>query len=169
MHSRHTQRPRFAPALLMFLLSAGATGIAFATIPPEPIRANAQEDGPAFGIVSITPDQSIRLNVVCWAHDVLDSPPDPCAGDLMFHDMAGNIVARQPVRLAPGQAASLDFSYGARVGGLSGIDPCWIPDPTSGRALPTVEVFDTFSGKVAQHVNPVTPRISLIANGARGR
>jgi hypothetical protein len=97
--------------------------------------------------VSITADQTIRMNVVCFEHPVLGSAPDPCAGELMFHDMDGNTLARQVIRLAPGQAAYLEFGF--RVGGLSGINPCWIPDPTSGRALPSVEVIDAASGKVA--------------------
>ena len=130
-----------------------------------------QPDPPAFGIVSINPDQTIRLNVVCWAHNVDDLPPGPCRGELMFHDVAGNIVARQSVRLAPGQAAFLDFTLGVRTspGDLVGIVPCVIPGPNSGRGLPTVEVFDTLSGKTALHVNPLTPRISLIKIDARGR
>ena len=160
MDSRHTPQRRFAPALALLLL--GASGIASAIDILSP-----QQDPPAFGIVSITADQTIRMNIVCFGHPVLGSPADPCAGEIMFHDMAGNTLARQVVRMAPGQAASLDFSF--RVGSLAGIDPCWIPDPSSGRALPTVEVFDSFSGKVALHVNPVTPRVSTIANGARGR
>jgi hypothetical protein len=89
----------------------------------------------------------------------------------MFHDMAGNVVARQVVRLRPGGAALLDFSLGPRTGPatLVGIDPCWIPDPSSGRALPTVEVFDSASGRVARHVNPLTPRITFIDGGLRAR
>jgi hypothetical protein len=132
---------------------------------------NPQPDPPAFGIVSINPDQTIRLNVVCWEHDVDGVPPGPCHGDLMFHDMAGNVVSIQTVKLGPGQAVSLDFTpvRGASPGSLVGIEPCWIPDPTSGRALPTTEVFDTQSGRMALHVNPLTPRISIIENNARGR
>jgi hypothetical protein len=131
---------------------------------------NPQPDPPGFGIVSINPDQTIRLNVVCWEHNVDGVPSGPCRGELMFHDMTGNIVARQTVSLAPGQAAFLDFAFGGTSPGvLAGIDPCWIPDPTSGRALPTAEVFDTASGKVALHVNPLTPRISLIGNVVRDR
>jgi hypothetical protein len=131
---------------------------------------NPQPDPPGFGIVSINPDQTIRLNVVCWEHDINGLPPGPCKGELMFHDMAGNIVARQAVRLAPGEAAFLDFTMGrASTGVLVGIDPCWIPDPTSGRALPTAEVFDSASGRVALHVNPLTPRVSIIENNAHGR
>lgn len=140
-----------------------ATGAAHAFNPiPEP---------PGFGIVSVNADQTIRLNVVCWEHDVAGLPPKPCSGELMFHDMEGNVVARQVVRLRPGGATVLDFSLGARTSPatLVGIDPCWIPDPSSGRALPTVEVFDTASGRVARHVNPLTPRITFIDGDLRAR
>jgi hypothetical protein len=132
---------------------------------------NPQPEPPAFGIVSVNADQTIRLNVVCWEHDVAGQPPRPCSGELMFHDMVGNIVARKLVRLRPGGATVLDFAFGPRTDPalLVGADPCWIPDPFSGRALPTVEVFDTASGRVARHVNPVTPRITFIDDGLRGR
>ena len=89
----------------------------------------------------------------------------------MFHDIAGNIVAIQTIKLGPGQATFLDFTpaRGASPSNLVGINPCWIPDPTSGRALPTTEVYDTQSGRVALHVNPLTPRVSIIENDARSR
>ncbi len=152
------------------LAAACALVVAAATGGPA-VAFNPQPDPPAFGIVSINPDQTIRLNVVCWEHVVEGLSPSSCSGELMFHDTAGNIVARQIVRLPPGGAALLDFSLGPRTGPalLVGIDPCWIPDPTSGRALPTVEVFDTQSGRVARHVNPLTPRISIVGNQARDR
>ena len=125
---------------------------------------NPQPDPPGFGIVSINPNQTIRLNIICWQHPVNGLPPDPCSGELLFHDLAGNTVARQLVRLAPGGGTFLDFSLGPRTSpvNLVGIDPCWIPEPTSGRALPTVEVFETRTGKIERHVNPLTPRISFI-------
>ncbi len=150
-------------------LAAGA--VVFGAMSGIANAFNPQPDPPGFGIVSINPDQTIRLNVVCWEHVVNGIPPGPCHGDLMFHDMAGNIVAMQTVKLAPGQAAFLDFTpvRGADSSNLLGIDPCWIPDPTSGRALPTTEVYDTQSGRVALHVNPLTPRVSIIENDARGR
>ena len=145
------------------LTLAAAAGPAHAFNPiPEP---------PAFGIVSVNTDQTIRLNIVCWEHDVAGLPPKPCSGELMFHDTDGNVVARQLVQLRPGGATLLDFSLGPRTSPatLVGIDPCWIPDPTSGRALPTVEVFDTASGRVARHVNPLTPRITFIDGDLRAR
>ncbi|MDQ2734003.1 MAG: hypothetical protein M3Y55_03215 [Pseudomonadota bacterium] len=128
---------------------------------------NPMSEPPGFGIVSVNADQTIRLNVVCWEHDVDGVPPRPCDGELMFHDMAGNVVARQIVRLRPGGAAYLDYSVGPRTSpaALVGINPCWIPAPTSGRSLPTAEVFDSASGRVAAHVNPSTPNITLIGGG----
>jgi hypothetical protein len=161
MDTRHPSQRRFAPVLLVLLLgTAGIASAAFDILSP-------QQDPPAFGIVSIAPDQTLRMNVVCFEHPVLGSPASPCSGELMFHDMAGNVLARTIIYLRPGEATSLDYSF--REGRLAGIDPCWIPDPTSGRALPTVEVIDSASGKVSLHVNPVTPRVSAIANGGRGR
>lgn len=143
------------------LALSSLAGAAYAFNPvPEP---------PGFGIVSVNADQAIRLNVVCWEHVVDGMPPRPCSGEMMFHDMAGNIVARQLVRLRPGGATFLDFVVGPRTGPalLVGIDPCWLPDPESGRSLPTVEVYDSASGRVARHVNPLTPRITFIGTGGR--
>jgi len=155
----------------MHKLAAACAVVVGGALGGPAVAFNPQPDPPAFGIVSINPDQTIRLNIVCWEHDVGGVPPGPCSGEMMFHDMAGNIVARQFVKLGPGGATLLDFSLGPRTSParLVGIDPCWIPDPTSGRALPTVEVFDTQSGRVARHVNPLTPRISIVGNQAFGR
>ena len=150
-------------------LAAGA--VVLGAMSGTAVAFNPQPEPPGFGIVSINPDQTIRFNVVCWEHDVNGAPPVVCQGELMLHDMAGNIVARRPVRLAPGQAAFLDFTFGpeSSPGNLVGINPCWIPGPNSGRSLPTAEVFDSRSGRIALHVNPLTPRISLIAGGTRDR
>jgi hypothetical protein len=150
-------------------LAVGA--LMLGAMPGSAADFNPQPEPPGFGIVSINPDQTIRLNVVCWEHAVNGVPPGVCNGELMFHDMTGNIVARQSVELAPGQAALLDFTFGLRTspGNLVGINPCWIPGPNSGRGLPTAEVFDSQSFKVALHVNPLTPRISLIGGAARER
>jgi len=150
---------------------AAAAAVTLGALTSTAHAVNPIPEPPGFGIVSVNADQTIRLNVVCWEHDVGGQPPSPCSGELMFHDMAGNIVARQLVRLRPGGATVLDFALGPRTAPatLVGIDPCWIPDPFSGRALPTVEVFDTASGRVARHVNPVTPRITFIDDGVRGR
>jgi len=143
---------------------AASCAVALAAVSGSAGAFNPQPDPPGFGIVSVNADQTIRLNLVCWAHEVEGLPPAPCDGTLMFHDTAGNVVAVQVVKLAPGGATYVDYAAGPRLGpvNLVGINPCWMPGPTSGRALPTVEVFDTASGRVARHVNPLTPRISAV-------
>lgn len=45
---------------------------------------NPQPDPPGFGIVSIHPDQTIRLNLVCWAHEEAGLPPAPAAASSCF-------------------------------------------------------------------------------------
>ena len=123
-----------------------------------------QPDPPSFGVVSITPDQTIRLNVVCSEHGVKAVPPDVCRAELMLHDAAGNVLASQIVRLKPGQSAFLDYRIGVRTAAFErvGIVPCVIPDPEHGRLLATAEVFDNATGQTSLHVNPVTPRLSFV-------
>jgi hypothetical protein len=148
---------------------AVSCGIALGAISGSAGAFNTQPDPPGFGIVSINPDQTIRLNLVCWAHEVEGLAAAPCSGELMFHDAAGNVVAIQAVKLAPGGTTYVDYALGPRTSpiNLVGINPCWMPGSTSGRALPTVEVFDTASGRVARHVNPLTPRITAVEGRPR--
>lgn len=129
------------------------------------VAFDPQPDPPAFGLISITPDQTIRLNAVCSAHGVRGVPAAPCRAELMFHDAAGNVLISQVVRLKPGQAAFLDYSLVSRTTPLErvGIIPCVLPDPARGRLLPTAEVFDSVTGQTAFVANPVTPRLSFIA------
>jgi hypothetical protein len=138
-------------------LVAGATWTTLRAFDPQP-------DPPAFGVVSITPDQTIRLNAVCSERGVGGLPPDPCRAELMLHDAAGNVLASQAVWLKPGQSTFLDYRIGIRTAAFEriGIVPCVIPDPERGRILPTAEVFDNATGQTAFVVNPVTPRLSFI-------
>jgi hypothetical protein len=139
------------------VLVAGATWTTLRAFDPQP-------DPPSFGVVSITPDQTIRLNAVCSEHGVGAVPPAPCRAELMLHDAAGNVLASQDVRLRPGQAAFLDYRIGIRTAPFErvGIVPCVIPDPERGRILPTAEVFDNTTGQTAFLVNPVSPRLSFV-------
>lgn len=139
------------------VLASVATGTTLRAFDPQP-------DPPAFGVVSITPDQTIRLNAVCSEHGVGGVPPAPCRAGLMLHDAAGNVLASQVVRLNPGQATFIDYRIGIRTAPFErvGIVPCVIPDPERGRMLATAEVFDNTSGQTAFLVNPVTPRLSFV-------
>lgn len=129
------------------------------------VRAAAlNSNPPTFGIVNIVSSQAVRLNVVCSQHGVNGLPPDPCRGTLMFHDAAGNDLQTQEYFLRPGHSMSLvqGFTPGDVAGIHTIINPCVIPAPNSrGRAIPSVEVFDTVSGKTEVYVSPI-PRLSEI-------
>ena len=154
--------------LLVVTVGVAAAGTRTVRAQANPNRAF---DPPAFGIVSITPDETIRIHVVCWAHEVRGVPPGPCDGELIFHDMAGNDLASRTVRLEPGESTFLETAIGVRNSPAQrvGIDPCWLPGPGSGRALPTVEVFETLTGRTAFVTNPVAARISSIKDEAMRR
>jgi len=97
------------------------------------VRAfNPQPDPPAFGLVSVNPGQTLRLNVVnrltpppepdrmgrATRHAMLafdmyraDVPPGPCATAHRFADRQSCEVT-----LAPGEAASFDLTSAAEIG-----------------------------------------------------
>jgi hypothetical protein len=128
---------------------------------------NPQPDPPAFGLVTIVEGQGIRVNVVCSEHGVGRFPPDPCFGDLMFHDIAGNTLATTEVKLMPGQATSLLLPAVRDAAGPIGIDPCWIPAAGSrGHAIPSAEVFNLETGRTMLFLNPASTRLSDFAADA---
>ena len=133
--------------------------------PPEPDR---------FGMVGITPGQTLRLNVVNLAMPSnRQFPPDPCRVVLSFRDAAGHAFTNsdgQPIRnvveLQAGESAFLDLN-GDMFGGPStnaDIAPGRLqlrpfvrvlstpPDPerqSSNVCFPTMEVFDNASGRTS--------------------
>ena len=110
------------------------------------------------------------MNVVCYEHPLGEHPPDPCRGELMFHDAAGQVVARRLVALQPGHSAHLDFSNPVTIVGDVApgtnrmiINPCVLPAPDSGRMLPSVEIIDAATGRTTQFINNAAPRVSFFA------
>ena len=139
------------------LLGAGVMSVTAKAFNPQP-------DPPGFGLVTLVAGQSIRVNVVCSEHGVGALPPDPCAGELMFHDMEGNTLASQEVELRPGQAASLPLTLFREGGDPVGIDPCWVPSGlNTGHAIPSAEVFSTETGRTMLFLNPASARLSAFA------
>jgi hypothetical protein len=147
------------------LIGIAVAGVAVIGIFSAGVRAfNPQPDPPGFGLVTLVSGQGIRVNVVCSEHGVRQVPPDPCHGDLMIHDMLGNLLTTQRVALRPGQAASLAFEIPREVGGPVGIDPCWVPNSfNQGHAIPSAEVFDTETGRTMLFLNPAVARLSQLA------
>jgi hypothetical protein len=146
-------------------IGIAVAAVAVAGLSPAAVRAfNPQPDPPGFGLVTLVAGQAIRVNVVCSEHGVRNHPPDPCHGDLMIHDMAGNVLATERVALRPGQAASLAFEIPRDIAGPVGIDPCWAPNALNqGHAIPSAEVFDPETGRTSLFLNPAVARLSQLA------
>ena len=125
---------------------------------------NPVPEPPGFGLVTLVAGQSIRVNVVCSEHGAGHVPPGPCAGELMFHDAAGNTLASQRYALLPGQSASLPLTVFRESGdpvGPVGYDPCVMPSSANrGFAIPSVEVFSTDTGRTMLFINPAAARLS---------
>jgi hypothetical protein len=90
------------------------------------VRAAQPPDPERFGMVGITPGQTMRLNIVNLAMPSnRQSPPDPCRVVLSFRDAAGHPftnsdgqVIRSTVELQAGESAFLDLN-GDGLGGPS--------------------------------------------------
>jgi hypothetical protein len=123
---------------------------------------NPQPDPPGFGLVSLVSGQGLRLNVVCSEHGTFGFPPDPCRGQVMFHDVAGATLAIEAIELRPGEAKSIEYPLVRTGVGPVGINPCWIPAAGSrGHAIPSAEVFSLETGGTLLYMNPAAPRLSF--------
>ena len=127
---------------------------------------NRRLDPPGFGVVTLKPGQTVRLNVTCFEHRVGLVPPGPCRGTAMFHDSTDQVLLEQTVDLKPGESRSVQFTLPLVIGDVIlppvAIDPCWLPDP-GGRSIPSVEVFDA-AGRLLHYENVASPRMSQFNN-----
>lgn len=125
---------------------------------PDAGAMSSVSDPPVFGPATLRSGQVMRMNVTCFNHDVVGWPPNPCAGEVMFHDASGNVLRRASYSLEPGQSRSFGVAPPMTRTGLATIIPCVIPDP-GGRVVPGVEVTDG-AGGVALQINPAAARAS---------
>jgi hypothetical protein len=100
-----------------FILTGFAAFGLFRLLPQRVDAFNPQPDPPGFGMLGITPGQTIRINVVNTNQPNAELPPDPCRVVMTFRDPNGGVIQNangQPIRrivlLAAGQAASLDLN-----------------------------------------------------------
>jgi hypothetical protein len=135
------------------------------TDPGSIVGFNPQPDPPGFGLVTVRTDQIIRLNVACFEHNIGAIPPGPCRGEMMFHNAAGDVVARGAYDLQPGEVAVLRFNPPPEPGTVaSQINPCILPSP-GGRAVPNVEVLDGATHQTLLLINPAAARMSMFGGG----
>jgi hypothetical protein len=133
------------------------------------VRAfNPQPDPPGFGAIGIIQSQTMRLKVVCL-HNPPGFAPAPCAVQLKFSDTSGRVLKQDNRTILPDQITFLDISAadlrGAGFDGSRGeLLPAVLPSDGS-RVIPTVEVFDTLSGKTEVFANPAVARLSFLSLG----
>lgn len=142
---------------------------------------NSQPDPPSFGAISVLPSETMRLNVVCHT-----SPSEhSCNIALGFNGPDGRPLKQAIVTVQPGAIGYLELSPAdlrgiidpnilRRPGGGVPIVPTVVteafpPDPYapsgSRTTIPTVEVYDTVTGKTDLFVNVAAPRLSLFSTG----
>jgi hypothetical protein len=157
---------------LLALLAAAA-----ASTSSSPARAfNPQPEPPGrWGLFGIVADQTARVSVVNTSGDPRGYPPGPCRVSVAFQDVDGTVLKEARFTLRPGQAASLDYGFqpppepehGDAIGAAAGrlgrqdlrariaIVNLVAPDPDRpdafppGPCVPTVEVFETATGRTA--------------------
>jgi hypothetical protein len=140
-----------------------ASGSGPAIVNAAPSRTStAQTEVPptidfVFGLVGIGRGQTARINAVFIAG--LEERAEPIEVELMFQDQEGNVVASERQTLLPGHPTSFD-THGIiainqertnlipRVS-IKGV----IAPETRNRIVPTVEVFDTATGKTQFALN----------------
>jgi len=136
-----------AAAALLVIVASGRIAKAF----------NPQPDPPAlFGMVGITPDETIQLNIVNV--DLPGIPPGPCKVTLRFLNTAGVVLKQQVITVKPTQATSMTLT-GAEAGGTfrSEVHPALLLTQNEGvgcSAIGSVEVFNTSTGVTSLVENP---------------
>jgi len=154
----------------------GVSALAASPLAGQSSRMTARRNPAGFGLMTVAPDQNVRLLVVNTALPQPDLPPNPCKAIVGFLDGNGNRVGESSsAELLPGESLSVD-AFEAPGRGLTRLRPVVLIDQDLsshllGPALPpnpcvsTVEMFDVASGRTtvfldgagrAQEINAVT-------------
>jgi hypothetical protein len=119
---------------------------------------NPQPDPPAlFGMVGITPEDTLQLNIVNV--ELAGLPPGPCNVTLRFLNSSGIILKQQTVTVKTKQAASYTIT-GVEAGGgfRNEVHPVLLltsNEATGCSAIGSVEVFNTASGETTLLAHPI--------------
>jgi hypothetical protein len=140
-------------------LAIGATAILLLVAAGRIVKAiNPQPDPPGvWGMMGITPSDTIRLNVVNVQFSGI--PPGPCNVTLKFLNNAGDVLKQQAVSIKTTEAVSLDLT-GIEAGGgfRTEVHPVLAmptTEPTSCSAIGSVEVFNSSTGETTVEANPI--------------
>jgi hypothetical protein len=121
---------------------------------------NPQPEPPAlFSAVGITRGQTGRLYVVNHVETTRGPTTGPCMVELMFHDETGSPIKSGMVTLGPGQAGFLEVTgeevLGTSAAARGAIGPCVMPSDGCGAVVPTLEIYDTETGRTEAILNPL--------------
>jgi len=104
---------------------------------------------PAFGMLGVTSNQTVRLNVVAY-------PPTPCLGTISWGDMNGTPIGTSlQVSLSPGQATHLDLPGGGALGQRADVRP--VVTVTGGACIASAEVYNNETKATRAVYYPPTP------------
>ena len=81
-------------------------------LPAEPTLAlNPQPLPPGmyFGPMTLSPSQSVRINVANLGSSLSEEPPDPCVVRVMLVDQNGDVLQNETLTLAPGKAGNVVY------------------------------------------------------------
>jgi len=128
---------------------------------------NPQPDPPGvWGMVGVTPSDTIRINVVNMQFSGF--PPDPCNVALKFLDTSGRVLEQRSFTINSTQAVSLDYTPVGVAAFRTEVHPVvTVPsnEPTGCSAVGSVEVFNTISGETIVHANPIYISLPPAPNG----
>ena len=162
---------RYIVGILLVVAALAASPLA-----GQSSRTTMRRNPVGFGLMTLAPDQNVRLLVVNTAVLQPELPPNPCKAIVGFLDGNGNQVGQaSSAELLPGESMSVD-AFDAPGRGLTRLRPVVLIDQDLsshllGPSLPpnpcvsTVEMFDVASGRTtlfvdgagrAQEINAVT-------------
>jgi hypothetical protein len=140
---------------------AGAAGINPA---PSPAAAAQRDLTPEtefeFGLISLAPNQTARINAVLIIDPNFLIGPEfrPVEVEFVFHDRAGNVLASERKLLLPGHAESFDTRGVIDPNYRTDIQPCIsirgvVGPEYRNRFVCTLEVIDNLTGKTQFALN----------------
>jgi hypothetical protein len=127
---------------------------------------NPQPDPPGFGLLGISINETLRLNVSNVSGTPQTFPPDPYRVEITFVDAAGaELLPAVQTTLAPGQSTSVDLNGATLLGSVTSTDS-FTTDSTSltlrEEVRPVVRIIPTTTNRLPP--DPCISTIELIDN-----
>lgn len=129
----------------------------------QPVRAfNPQPDPPGFGLIGLTTNETLRLNVSnITSAGPRELPPGPCRVELTFVDSTGaELLPAVQTTLAPGESTSVDLNGADLFTGVTGIDSVGVLSRVEVR--PMIRILSNPATNARAGLVPPGPCVSTI-------